>query len=145
MRHLIERKCDLFPQTAKDLVFDPDLLSELIVHLQLKLYKNFQYYNFYDILISLSQMFLTSLASRECEIHDILNDFNEVNKNSDFSAEVLEDVIDHIEEIQAEKNVQICKKLDKSLIKFKSSVLDKIDCFEGNIYTSSMLPTVLRI
>jgi hypothetical protein len=44
-------------------------------------------------------MYLTSLASRECEIHDILNEFNEVNKGSDFSAEVLEDVIDHIEDV----------------------------------------------
>jgi hypothetical protein len=41
MRHLIERNCDMFPPNAKDLVFDPALLSELIVHFQLKLYKNF--------------------------------------------------------------------------------------------------------
>ena len=54
MRHLIERKCDLFPPDAKDLVFDPDLLQRLIQNLQLKLYKKFQYYNFHDILISLS-------------------------------------------------------------------------------------------
>ena len=81
MRHLIERKCDLFPQTAKDLVCDSALLSELIIHLELKLYKNFQYYNFHDILISLSQMYLTSLASRECEINDILKEFHEVNKS----------------------------------------------------------------
>ena len=99
MRHLIERKCDLFPPKAKDLVFDPILLSELIVHLQLKLYKNFQYYNFYDILISISQMYLTSLAGRDCEIHEILNEYNQINKTSEFQAEVLEDVIDRIEEI----------------------------------------------
>ena len=54
MRELIERKCDLFPPKARDLAFDLQLLSELIEHLNLKLYKNFQYYNFYDILISLS-------------------------------------------------------------------------------------------
>lgn len=65
MRHLIEKKCDLFPPNAKDLVFDPELLSELIIHLELKLYKKFQYYNFHDILISLSQMYLTSLAGKE--------------------------------------------------------------------------------
>jgi hypothetical protein len=33
MRHLIEKKCDLFPSSAKDLVYDPKLLSELIEHL----------------------------------------------------------------------------------------------------------------
>jgi hypothetical protein len=58
MRNLIEKKCDLFPASAKDLVYDPGLLQELIEHLQLKLYKKFQYYNFHDILISLSQMYL---------------------------------------------------------------------------------------
>ena len=50
-------------------------------------------------------MYLTSLASRESEIHDILKEFHEVNKGSDYSANVLEDVIDHIEDVQAEKNV----------------------------------------
>jgi len=39
----------------------------------------------------------------------------------------------------------MCKKLDQALIAFKNSVLSKIDRFEGNIYTSSMIPIVLKI
>ena len=58
MRQLIEKKSDLFPQSAYELVYDPKLLSELIEHLHLKLYKKFQYYNFHDILISLAQMYV---------------------------------------------------------------------------------------
>ena len=39
----------------------------------------------------------------------------------------------------------MCKKLDKALIKFKNLVLDKIDRFEGNIFTSNMIPIVVRL
>lgn len=41
MRNLIERKCDLFPPKSRDLAFDTQLLSDLIEHLNLKLYKDF--------------------------------------------------------------------------------------------------------
>jgi len=39
----------------------------------------------------------------------------------------------------------MCKELGKALVKFKNNVLSKIDRFEGNVYTSSMIPIVLRI
>lgn len=90
-------------------------------------------------------MYITSLASRDAEVKDIIKEFNDINCHSDFCAEVLEDVIEHIEIIQSEKNVEMCKQLDKSLLKFKNSVVNKIDFFEGNIYTSSMIPVVLKI
>lgn len=41
--------------------------------------------------------------------------------------------------------MQLCKKLEKTLTNFKNHVLGKIDRFEGNIYTSSMIPIVIRI
>ena len=41
--------------------------------------------------------------------------------------------------------MQLCKKLEKTLTNFKNNVLGKIDRFEGNIYTSSMIPIVIRI
>lgn len=75
MRKLIEKKCELFPSNAKDLVCDQDLVVQLIEHLQLKLYKKFQYYNFHDIMISLAQMHLTQLANREPELEEILEEF----------------------------------------------------------------------
>jgi hypothetical protein len=62
-----------------------------------------------------------------------------------FEAEDLEDVTDKIEEIMQEKNVQLCRKLEKTMTKFKNAVLGKIDRFEGNIYNSSMIPIVVKI
>ena len=54
MRNLIDRKCDIFPPKSRDLAIDTQLLQDLVEHLNLKLYKSFQFYNFHDILISLS-------------------------------------------------------------------------------------------
>jgi len=41
MTKLIESKSQLFPSNVKDFVYEPELLSNLIEHLQLKLYKKF--------------------------------------------------------------------------------------------------------
>jgi hypothetical protein len=81
--------------------------------LHLKLYKKFQYYNFYDILISISQMYITNLASRELELDEILHEYNQINEEKVFN---LDSVIERIDEISKDKNVQMCKKLDSSLI-----------------------------
>jgi len=39
----------------------------------------------------------------------------------------------------------MCKDLEKAIIKFQSTVIKEIDRFEGNIYTSSMIPIVLKV
>jgi HD superfamily phosphodiesterase len=44
-------------------------------------------------------MYLTSLASREQEIHEILKEYNEVHKEG-FPAEDLHEVIENIDDIQ---------------------------------------------
>ena len=62
-----------------------------------------------------------------------------------FPPEELDDVIHKIDEITEEKNVQLCRELEKVLTRFKNNVLDKIDRFEGNIYNSSMIPIVITI
>ena len=62
-----------------------------------------------------------------------------------FPPEELDDVIHKIDEITEEKNVQLCRELEKALTRFKNNVLDKIDRFEGNIYNSSMIPIVITI
>lgn len=79
MRVLIEKKCELFPPKSRDLVFDTQLLQDLIEHLNLKLYKNFQFYNFHDILISLSQMYITYLSSKQKQLDMILEEYHQVN------------------------------------------------------------------
>jgi hypothetical protein len=53
MQTLVQSKCDLFPTKAKDIMFDEVMLDGLVGHLELKLYQNFEYYNFYDVIISL--------------------------------------------------------------------------------------------
>lgn len=63
----------------------------------------------------------------------------------DEAANDIEDVFQKITEIQDLKNVKMCKELDAALVKFKNSVLSYIDRFEGNIYTSAMIPIVIRI
>ena len=102
MRKLINKKCELLPTSAQDLVYDPEMLNELIQHLQLKLYKKFQYYNFHDIMISLAQMFLTQISQREIELGDILEEYKRVHGDR---AEDLDDVIQKIEDIQQLKDV----------------------------------------
>lgn len=146
MRSLIEGKCDLFPPKARDLAFDVQLLSELIEHLNLKLYKNFQYYNFHDILISLSQMYITYLSSKPKMVIEILEEYQKVNnKFEDEQAIDLDDVIGKIDEIQEHQDVAMCMQLDKALIKFKKQVKDTIDRFDGRFYTSSMIPIVIKV
>ena len=84
MRKLIERKCDLFPPKSRDLAFDTQLLSDLIEHLNLRLYKDFQFYNFHDILISLSQMYITYLSSKPKILQEILEEYHHIyNKFED--------------------------------------------------------------
>lgn len=39
----------------------------------------------------------------------------------------------------------MCILLDKALDKFKRQVKDTIDSFEGKIYTSSMIPIVIKV
>lgn len=39
----------------------------------------------------------------------------------------------------------MCNELTKVFDKFKYSVLDKIDRFEGSIYNSSMIPIIIKI
>lgn len=146
MRNLIERKCDLFPPKSRDLAFDTQLLSDLIEHLNLKLYKDFQFYNFHDILISLSQMYITYLSSKPKYLVEVLDEYQKVNnKFEDDNALDLDDVIAKIDDIQQNDNVQMCKQLDNALMKFKNNVLSKIDKFNGNIYTSSMIPIVIKV
>lgn len=79
MRNLIERKCDLFPPKSRDLAFDTQLLQDLVEHLNLRLYKNFQFYQFNDILISLSQMYVTWLSSKPKILAKILEEYVELN------------------------------------------------------------------
>jgi hypothetical protein len=62
-------------------------------------------------------MYLTSLASREQEINEILKEYNQIHIE-DFPAKELDEVIENIEEIRSEKNVQLCKQLDQELLKF---------------------------
>ena len=39
----------------------------------------------------------------------------------------------------------MCMELEKALDKFKRLVKDTIDSFEGKIYTSSMIPIVIKV
>jgi len=89
-------------------------------------------------------MYLKELANRETEIRNILEDYKNTHQNC-LEADDLDEVIDKIDEIQSEKNVALCRNLDKALIKFKNNVLGKIDQFEGQIYDSSMIPIVTKI
>ena len=41
MRNLIEKKSELFPPKAQELVYDSSLITELIEHLAFKMYKKF--------------------------------------------------------------------------------------------------------
>lgn len=75
-------------------------------------------------------MYLKELASRENEIRKILEDYKNTHQNC-LEADDLDEVIDKIDEIQSEKNVALCRSLDKALLKFKNNVLGKIDQFEG--------------
>lgn len=80
----------------------------------------------------------------QTELDEIFEEFSEVHKDC-FPPEDLDDVIQKIDEITEEKNVQLCRELEKALTRFKNNVLDKIDRFEGNIYNSSMIPIVIKI
>jgi hypothetical protein len=99
LRNLIDNKCELFPPNVKALAYDQTLLPKLIESMQLKLYKKFQYYNFHDILISLSQMYIYYLANREHELAEIFDEFNELHINEGFPPGDLDDIIEHIEQI----------------------------------------------
>ena len=65
IRNLIKKKCELFSPKQKILLYDSNLLGEFIQKMNLKLYKNFQSYNFYDILIALSQAYILHVVSSE--------------------------------------------------------------------------------
>jgi hypothetical protein len=78
------------------LVYDPVQLTGLIEHLQLKLYKKFQYYNFYDVLISISQMYIMNLASRELELDEILYEYNHINEKKALDLDCVISRIDKI-------------------------------------------------
>lgn len=41
VRNLIEKKCEMLPPRASDLMYNPVMISELIEHLNLRLYKKF--------------------------------------------------------------------------------------------------------
>ena len=71
-------------------------------------------------------MYLKELANRESEIRNILEDYKNTHQNC-LEADDLDEVIDKIDEIQSEKNVALCRNLDKALLKFKNNVLGKID------------------
>ena len=96
LRNLIDNKCELFPPNVKALAYNQTLLPSLIESMRLKLYKKFQYYNFHDILISLSQMYIYYLANRDWEINEIFDEYNQLHEN-DFPAHDLEDVIENID------------------------------------------------
>ena len=64
--------------------------------MQLKLYKKFQYYNFHDILISLSQMYIYYLSNRDWELAEIFEEYNEIHV-ADFPATDIEEVIENID------------------------------------------------
>ena len=76
------------------------------------------------------------------ELHEIMKEFKIVTGET---ATSLEEVMWKIDDYQEEKEVQLIKMLDKSMVKFQNMVLDKIDNFEGNMYTSSMIPIVINI
>ena len=89
-------------------------------------------------------MYLKELANREQEIKSILEDFKNTHQDC-LEADDLDEVIEKIDEFQAEKNVALCRNLDKALLKFKNKVLGQIDQFDGQIYDSSMIPIVHKI
>ena len=72
MRQLIEKKADLFPPKAQELVYNFQMINELIEHLHLKLYKKFQYYQFNDVLIAVSQFQLRYIADKPKDLQEIL-------------------------------------------------------------------------
>ena len=61
------------------------------------MYKNYSFYHFNDILISLSQHYLISMANRKVEMTDIIEEYENVN-NTKFSD--IEDVIARIDELR---------------------------------------------
>ena len=49
-------KPELLPASAKALISDQELLTEMIEHLELKLYRGFTSYQFNDCLLAVAQM-----------------------------------------------------------------------------------------
>ena len=142
---LIDAKCELFSAFNKDgIVHDHHLRQIYQNKLGLKLYCGYTKYNFYDIMISISQKFLIYIVSQPQERKIIIEDYENINKDLD-KIDFIEEVIDKISDIQATGNVQFCKKLDKKLSQFRNSIINKIDRYEGNIYTSSTIPLITFI
>ena len=79
MRNLIEKKPELLPPKAKELVSSYDLLAELIEYLELKLYQKFRYYQFNEVLIAVAQLYLEHLASRPVEFRQIMKDVKAIH------------------------------------------------------------------
>jgi len=131
---LIEKNSKIISsKTRDDLLKDFIGLDEFIAKLSLKLYQSYSCYHFNDILISLSQVNIFSLASRDTELPSILTEYNQINSDHVHS---LEDVIGKIDQLRSMKSVQLCKKLDIEMLKFKKMIFQRIDSYNGNIYTS---------
>ena len=115
--------------------------------MNLKLYKKFQYYNFYDILISLSLLYVKFLVTRDKQSQN--SEYAKIAKEYEqlfsYKPRGIEEVIEKIQEVSSEGNVSMCKKLEKSQAKFKWNVRNQIDQFGEIIYTSSYIPIVTRL
>ena len=68
-------------------------------------------------------MYIYYLANRDYEINEIFAEYNQLHE-TEFPAHDLEDVIENIDTIQAQKNVQMTNQLTKVFDNFKYSVLD---------------------
>ena len=83
------------PINIENFKADPYICQIYINNLNLKLFKNYEYYNYYDILISISMKYLIYIAKGEQdEIVKEFIDVNKLNKNSDI---IIEDVISSLE------------------------------------------------
>ena len=57
----------------------------------------------------------------------------------------IDQVIHKIDEVRAMNKVQMCRRLDQALNKFRKSVLNDIEMFRGNVYTSAHIPIIVRL
>ena len=68
LKNLYAVQFELFPPKSRDLMFDMKLLQHLVEHLDFTLYNGYQCYNFHDILMQLSKMYVTYLSSKPSEL-----------------------------------------------------------------------------
>ena len=100
------------------------------------------------MLINVSQFQLRHIASKPSEKKEIIAEAHDVHGKENLDGDPIEDmddVIVLIEDIQKNKNVEMCIKLDKAMDTFRDSIWGAIDQFDGNFYDSSMISIVVKI